>query len=532
MKDSGSPVSGDFCGVEIPQDPSLIVIFGATGDLTSRKLIPALFSLYRRGYLPSHFGITGCGRTPMTDVSFRAMMRDAAVQPDDSVIQPDDSAIKSARGDSLATQWDVFEKMLFYHHVDYSDHETYESLALRLSEIDKELKTEGNKIFYVALPPFLYPAVARGLGKSGLSTPIPGEVRGVESKCPWARFVVEKPFGSDLETAIELDEEIHKHFKESEIFRIDHYLAKETVQNILVLRFANEIFGHLWNRQYIDKVVITAAESLGVGHRAGYYEESGVLRDMFQNHMMQLLALTAMEAPVSFNEKHVRDEKAKVFHSLRPFDPAKIDELLKLGQYGAGTVNGEKVKAYREEDGVDSHSCTPTYGRMTVFVDNWRWHGVPFHLCSGKRLSSKKTEVVIHFKSVPMTMFRSTEEGFIPPNKLILGIYPDQKVSLAFQTKTPGSKVCMRPAKMSFNYDEGFGAPSLGAYETVFLECLIGDQLLFWRQDGVEACWKFMTPILGRADTCNINGDSLSFYASGSDGPVFASSDCSIHEGD
>jgi glucose-6-phosphate 1-dehydrogenase len=496
---------------EKKNDGTHIVILGASGDLTRRKLLPSLFHLFSENLLPEGFLITGCGRTLWSHEDFKREMKEAVS------ISTKKNGERSADFDR---QWDSFSAKLHYCHLQYGETESYTALARHLSDLDGSKKDldetcgsgctlkgpRRNRVFYIALPPTLYKDVAQGLGESGLAT---------EEENQWVRFVLEKPFGTDLDSALSLNSHLAKYFSEHQIFRIDHYLAKDTVQNILVLRFGNEIFEHLWNRQYVDKVVITAAESLGVGSRAGYYEHSGVLRDMFQNHMLQLLALTAMEPPVSFNEKHVRDEKVKIFNSLRPFDLLNINNQLFLGQYKAGEIDGESVIGYREENGVHERSCTPTYAKMKVFVDNWRWKGVPFYLCSGKRMKEKRTEVAIHFKPVPMTMFRHSENEKIPPNKLILGVYPEQKISMEFQTKVPGSKVTLQSSEMTFCYDDSMKKRQVDAYETVLLDCLAGDQLLFWRQDGVEACWKFMTPILGHSDTCNINDDKLTFYEAG-----------------
>jgi glucose-6-phosphate 1-dehydrogenase len=338
----------------------------------------------------------------------------------------------------------------------------------------------------------------------------------------WSRIVVEKPFGRDLDTAIDLDRSLHDHFQEHQIFRIDHYLAKETVQDILMFRFANAIFEPIWNRRYIDYVTITVAETLGVEHRAGYYEQAGVLRDMFQNHMMQLLALTTMEPPSLFEADLVRDEKIKVYRALRPFNTKNLRDYLVLGQYGPGTVEGNKVIAYRDEPGVSPDSLTPTFAMMKIFLDNWRWQGVPFYLTSGKRLPKKLTEIVIQFKEIPHSMFRQTIGEHITANRLILGIYPDEKISLTFQTKNPGAKVCLRSVTMDFNYNQNYTGPVLDAYEKVLLDCMLGDQMLFWRQDGVELCWSFLTPILRECETCGDRGEMLIQYEAGSWGPTLS----------
>jgi glucose-6-phosphate 1-dehydrogenase len=350
------------------------------------------------------------------------------------------------------------------------------------------------------------------LGSAGLSA----EGEGGKG---WSRIVVEKPFGSDLDTAIDLDRSLHEHFQEHQIFRIDHYLAKETVQNILMLRFANAIFEPLWNRRYIDNVTITAAETLGVEHRAGYYEQAGVLRDMFQNHMMQLLALTAMDPPSLFEADMVRNEKIRVYQCLRPFDVTNIKDNLVTGQYGPGTIDGEKVPGYLEEPGVSPDSMTPTFAMMRIFLDNWRWQGVPFFLTSGKRLAKKITEISIQFKEVPHSMFRPVLGEHITANRLILGIYPEEKISLTFQTKNPGAKVCLRSVTMDFQYNQNHSGPVLDAYEKVLLDCMLGDHMLFWRQDGVELCWSFLTPILTECETCIDREEMLFTYESGSRGP-------------
>jgi glucose-6-phosphate 1-dehydrogenase len=301
---------------------------------------------------------------------------------------------------------------------------------------------------------------------------------------------------------------------------MDHYLAKETVQNILMFRFANSIFEPIWNRRYIDSISICAEETLGVEHRAGYYESAGVLRDMFQNHMMQLLALTAMEPPPRFEAELVRDEKAKVFSALRPFPVDSIQDYLVLGQYAAGIIDGQPASAYREERGVDARSLTPTYAAMKVYLDNWRWQGVPFFISSGKRLPRKRTEIAIQFKAVPHSMFRNTLDGPISANRLVLGIYPDERITLTFQTKNPGAAVCLLPVTMNFNYRQYYSGPVLDAYEKALLDCMLGDHMLFWRKDAVDLAWAFLTPVLNACEHCEDRGRQLHLYAAGSEGPV------------
>jgi len=486
----------DQCAITEPLDPCTIVIFGATGDLTARKLNPALFNLFQHHGLPERFVIVGCGRTRLTDREFRTKLEKAL------------PALDSSDRDG----WQDFAGHLFYYAIDYDDRSSYARLVDTLKSLDGQQHTDGNRIFYLALPPSLYQPVARRIGQAGLSEEN-------ANGHGWVRLVVEKPFGHDLETAIELNRGIHAYFKEHQIFRIDHYLAKETVQNVLMFRFANAIFEPVWNRRYIEYVSINALETLGVEHRAGYYEQAGVLRDMFQNHMMQLLALIAMEPPSRFKAEQVRDERIKVFRSLRPFSTENIAGHLVLGQYGSGRIDGKNVQAYRKETGVDPNSLTPTYARMKIFLDNWRWQGVPFYLTSGKRQAEKITEISIQFKNVPHSMFRQVLGEAISANRITLGIYPDEKITLTFQTKQPGARVCLRPVTMNFDYQQYDVGPVLEAYEKVLLDCILGDHMLFWRQDGIERCWWFLTPILAACEICEDRGRKLYFYQSGSWGP-------------
>ena len=489
-------IPADPCLVERKPDPCTIVIVGASGDLTSRKLVPALFNLYLNGGLPETFLIVGCSRSKMSDQDFRNKMKDAIIGSD----SPDHQ------------KWEAFAPYLHYRSIDYGDLPSFMRLAEALRDLNNTYKTRGNRIFYLAIPPSLYEKAARMIGQAGLSDEN-------ANGNGWSRIVVEKPFGRDLETAIELDQSLHESFQERQIFRIDHYLAKETVQNILMLRFANSIFEPIWNRGYIDHVSITAAETLGVEHRAGYYEQAGVLRDMFQNHMMQLLALTAIEPPSLFEANRVRDEKIKEYRALRPFPVEKSKEHILLGQYGPGAIDGKKVPGYRDEKGVRPDSLTPTFAIIKVFIDNWRWQGVPFYLTSGKRLAKKLTEIRIQFKEVPHSMFRPVLGEHITANRLVLGIYPEEKITLTFQTKNPGAKVCLRSVTMDFHYHQDYQGPVLEAYEKVLLDCMLGDQTLFWRQDSVEVCWSFLTPILQECESCGDRSEMLLSYESGSRGP-------------
>ncbi len=483
------------CRLERVADPVGIVIFGASGDLTARKLFPAITRLCEYRTLPEQFYVAGVGRTDLSQQEFREAMH---------------KALEEHAPSSLASWPELEPRICYVRFVSYDAPESYAVLKTCLETLEQKQTMPKRRLFYLAVPPDVYPDIARNLGRAGLAAPDAekGEV---------ARLVIEKPFGRDLQSARELDAVIHEHFEESQIFRIDHYLAKETVQNILLLRFANALFEPLWNRNYVHSIRILASESLGVGHRAGYYNQAGVLRDMFQNHMMQLLALCTMEPPSLFSAELVRDEKSKVYRALRPFPVENINEHLVLGQYVAGEVNGEQSRAYRDEPGVRRNSLTPTYAAMKVFVDNWRWQGVPIYMVSGKRLAEKRTEIVIQFKDVPLSLFRSVFGAQISANQLILGIYPREEVGLTFQAKVPGP-MCLRTAKMHFDYNQGYATVPLDAYSKVFLDCMLGDSTLFWRQDGVELCWNFLTPVLMECD-CPEQAEKVRSYAAGSWGP-------------
>ena len=491
-----STATVESCVLDGFPDPCMLVIVGASGDLTARKIIPGLYNLYLHNGLPKPFFAVGCARTPLSSENFREKMKQALI--DAGLFEED--------------RWPDFASLLHYHAVIYDDQESFQNLAKQLRVLDRNFGTGGNKVFYLAIPPTLYASTAEMLGKAGLSDEGSGAGK-------WVRIVVEKPFGRDLETAIALDKKLHQYFKERQIFRIDHYLAKETVQNILMFRFANAIFEPVWNRRYIQSVHIMAAETLGVEHRSGYYEQAGVLRDMFQNHMMQLLALTAMDPPSLFEADRVRDEKVRVYRTMRPFPTENLWDYLVLGQYDKGNVNGKTLPAYRQEKGVNFDSLIPTFASMKVFLDSWRWQGVPFYLTSGKRLAQKLTEIRIRFKEVPHSLFRSTLGEHIVANELILGIYPDERITLTFQTKNPGARVCLRPVTMDFHYHQNMTGPVLDAYEKVLLDCMLGDQMLFWRQDGLELCWSFLTPILKECETCHGRSTMLLPYPSGSWGP-------------
>jgi len=449
------------------------------------------------GGLPERFAVLGCGRTELSDGEFRDRMKDSIL----------------AGGSINESDWRAFAQKLFYRVMeDYGEPSSFHKLQEVLVELDKTHRTEGNRIFYLAIPPQLYGPVARMTGTVGLAAEEARDRR-------WSRIVVEKPFGSDLETALELNKSLHEHFQEHQIYRIDHYLAKETVQNILMFRFANSIFEPVWNRAYIDHVSITAVESLGVEHRAGYYEKSGIVRDMFQNHMMQLLSLMAIEPPALFETEQIRDERAKVFRSLRPFAVERLTDNIVLGQYGPGLIQGKRVPGYREEPGVDPDSLTPTFASMKVFIDNYRWQGVPFLLTSGKRLAGKLTEIAVQFNEIPHSLFRNNLPGRIPPNRLTLGIDPEERITLTFQAKNPGATVRLRPVAMDFCYSQNYSGPILDAYQKVLIDCIRGDQTLFLREDAVELCWSFLTPILEGCEVCGDRAAMLHTYESGSWGP-------------
>lgn len=494
-----SPVQGAIsCLIEEPLDPCAIVIIGACGDLTRRKIIRALFRLFKNEALPHVFFIVGVDLNDMDTEAFRAFIKES---------------IQTLAGENLIEEnWNSFAAHLHYKSMNPEADSAYKELADFLKEQFHDLNMPGNRLLYLAVPPTQYVNIIRDLGRAALSYEN-------ENWSGWSRVVIEKPFGRDLRSAQDLNRHIHKYFREDQIYRIDHYLAKETVQNILLFRFANAIIEPIWNRRYVDHVQITVAETLGVEHRAVYYEQAGVLRDMFQNHMLQLLAMTAMEPPSLFEADRVRDEKVKVFRSLRPFPVGQLDDHLVLGQYTAGTIDGQPVPGYREEPNVDKDSLVPTFAMAKIFVDNWRWQGVPFYLRSGKRTTKKITEISIQFKQVPNLMFRNVLAEGIYPNVLGLRIQPDERITLTFQTKLLGAKVCLQPVTMDFHYSSVQEGTFLDAYEKVILDCIVGDHILFVRQDGVEACWGFISPILDACETCKDREQSLHFYSAGTWGP-------------
>ena len=492
------PLAGGACLLEPRPGPCLICIVGASGDLTARKLMPSLYHLFKDGRLHKQTAVVGASRTAMNDQSFRVKMR---------------AAIQDAGYGMEA--WEEFAGLLHYQPLDYEDVDSFKSLGERLIEVNRSLGCQGNRLFNLALPPKLHEPVAANLAAAGL-------VGRDKEGNGFSRLVVEKPFGRDLESSRRLSRALAQAFHEDQIFRIDHYLAKDTVQNLFLFRFANTIFEPLWNRNYIERVSIVATESVGVGSRAGYYEQAGVLRDMFQNHMMQLLALVAAEPPSLFEAERVRDEKVKLFRSLRPFPVADIYDYLALGQYAKGEIEGGEAPAYRNEPRVDPASLTPTFACLKIFVDNWRWQGVPFYILSGKRLARKLTRIEIQFKEPPQSLWRQQLGEFIPPNRLVLDIQPKEDMRLVIQSKRPGSRFCLRTVAMSFDFITGREGPRRNAYEKVLVDALVGDHTLFWRQDGVEKCWEFLDPILNECESCRDRAGHLHRYPAGSWGPEAA----------
>ncbi len=475
----------------VPQ-PCSVVIFGATGDLTHRKLLPALYNLAADGELPPAVTVIGFARRPKTDDDFRKEMEQAVKQ-----------FSRQAVRDEI---WQNFAQSIFYHQSDFADESGFKSLAERLDAIDKERGTRGNRLFYFAVGPEEFEPILQHLKAVGLSKAREGS---------WARVIIEKPFGRDLASARELNRVVSNSFSEDQTYRIDHFLGKETAQNILVLRFANAIFEPLWNTRYIDHVQITAAETLGVESRGGYYETAGALRDMVQNHLLQLLCLVAMEAPCDLSADSIRDQKVQVVRSLRRFTAGQVGVNVVRGQYTDGAINGKPVPPYRKEEKVNPNSMTDTFVALKLNIDNWRWWDVPIYMRVGKRLPKSATEISVHFKKAPMVLFnKETNDA----NVLVIRIQPDEGISLRMQAKMPGTSFRIEPVKMDFHYGTSFGKASPEAYERLLLDAMSGDATLFARRDEVEEAWAFIDPI-ENAWSLKKNAPELCFYPAGSWGP-------------
>ncbi len=483
----------------MPQ-PCTVVIFGATGDLTHRKLIPALYNLAADGDLPSSLTVVGFARRDKTDEQFRTEMEEATRKFSRQSVQ-----------DEL---WKSFGNRLFYHRSEFGDAEGYTRLAKRLQEIDAQFGTPGNRLYYLSVAPSEFEGILKNLKESGLNTAPAGS---------WSRVIVEKPFGYDLATACELNSVVASTFPEADTFRIDHFLGKETAQNIMVLRFANGIFEPLWNHRYIDHVQITASEPLGVEGRGPYYDGSGALRDMVQNHLLQLLCLTAMEPPTDLSADSVRDEKVKVVRSLRPLRNAEVAENVVRGQYSAGAINGKPVIAYRDEDRVNPQSMTESFVALKVNIDNWRWADTPFYIRVGKRLPKGGTEIAVQFRSAPPVLFNKAANAAhasseVGANVLVIRIQPDEGTSLRMQAKIPGTALRIEPVKMDFHYGTSFGKASPEAYERLLLDAMSGEATLFARRDEVEQAWRFIDEIEHAWHT-HPNPPQLFPYPAGSWGP-------------
>jgi len=479
----------------IAAQPVTLVIFGGAGDLAHRKLLPALYNLYVDGLMPARFAVVGVGRKDLSDDQYREFAKDGTKQFSRRPLDED--------------KWLSFAEGLFFVNATLQDAEAFASLGSRLDTIEHERGVPGNRIYYLAIPPAMFVPTVQNLARAKFVAP--------PDRGPFARLIVEKPIGHDLTSALQIDDAIAKVFGESQIYRIDHYLGKETVQNILVLRFGNSIFEPLFNQKYIDHVQITVAEDEGVGTRAGYYEQAGALRDMVQNHLLQLVSLVAMEPPRSLGAEVIRDEKLEVIRSLRPIADEAVDRQVVRSQYTRGFHMGRPVPGYREEDGVDPRSRAETFVALELLIDNWRWAGVPFFLRTGKRMPKRASEISIQLKETPPVLFNADPAARLDANVLSIRIQPDEGFSLAISSKVPGPRVRIYPVKMDFHYGSTFGNVSPEAYERLLLDVMAGDPTLFMRRDGVEAAWQWVTPILQR---WALDTDSpIPGYAAGEWGP-------------